>query len=67
MQATTPLGSALATPLLVHTQLAAASIAMALVAGLPALYLIFAVGDRSSAPTADHAPKPTMYDAKDSH
>jgi MFS family permease len=55
MQATPPLGSALVTPLLVHSRLATASIVMTLVAGLPGLYLIFAVSDESSAPTADHA------------
>ncbi|MEH1130353.1 MFS transporter [Micromonospora sp. CPCC 206061] len=65
MQATPPLGSALVTPLLAHTQLVTASIAMTLVAGLPALYLIFAVNDGSSTPTADHAPKPTAYDAEE--
>ena len=56
MQATPPLGAALATPLLGQPRLATASVAMALIAGLPALYLIFAVDDRSSTPTADQTP-----------
>ncbi|GAA4706694.1 MFS transporter [Phytohabitans rumicis] len=40
MQATPPIGSALATPLLVGGRLTAAAVVMTLVAGLPALYLI---------------------------
>jgi MFS family permease len=67
MQATPPLGSALVTPLLVHAQLVTASIAMTLVAGLPALYLIFAVNDGSSTPTLVHAPKATAHDAEQRH
>jgi len=42
MQATPPIGAALATPLLVRDQLPAAAVAMTAIAGLPALYLIFA-------------------------
>jgi MFS family permease len=67
MQATPPLGAALVTPLLVHTQLATASIAMTVIAGLPALYLIFAVGDGSSAPVAGHAPNPTVHVTQERH
>jgi hypothetical protein len=33
---------------------------MTVVAGLPALYLVFAVGDGPSAPAAGHPPKPTV-------
>ncbi|MFC8800928.1 MFS transporter [Promicromonospora sp. NPDC057138] len=40
MQATPPLGSAIAIPLLANGQLAAAAITMALIAGLPSLYLV---------------------------
>jgi MFS family permease len=43
MQATPPLGSALVTPLLVHDHLVIAAVAMALVAGLPSLYLMLAI------------------------
>jgi MFS family permease len=67
MQATPPLGTALVTPLLVHTQLVAASIAMTVIAGLPALYLIVAVGDGSSAPTAGAAERPTVHVADERH
>jgi hypothetical protein len=52
MQATPPLGAALVTPLLVRDNLAAAATAMTLVAGLPAVYLIFAVRDDVRAPGA---------------
>src|SRR5262245_28006411 len=48
MQATPPLGAALVTPLLVHGQLNAAAAAMAAIAGVPALYLIF--GDAARTP-----------------
>jgi MFS family permease len=48
MQATPPIGSALVTPLLVHGQLAAAAIAMAVIAGLPGLYLIVAVTEEGA-------------------
>jgi hypothetical protein len=58
MQATPPLGAALVTPLLVHDQLAPAAVAMTLVAGLPALYLILTISDEPPALTADYAPKP---------
>jgi MFS family permease len=40
MQSTPPIGSAVVTPLLVHSRLNAAAVAMALVAGLPALWLL---------------------------
>jgi len=40
MQATPPIGAALVTPLLAHGQLATATFAMTLIAGLPALYPI---------------------------
>lgn len=46
MQATPPLGSALVTPLLVQDRLAVAAIAMTVVAGVPAVYLIVGVTDR---------------------
>jgi hypothetical protein len=42
MQATPPIGAALVTPLLVGSHLAAAAVAMTLIAGLPALYLLLA-------------------------
>jgi MFS family permease len=57
MQATPPLGSALVTPLLVHDRLATATVAMAVIAGLPALYLIVGVSDTSPAPTAGGIPE----------
>jgi MFS family permease len=50
MQATPPVGSALVTPLLVQDRLATAAIAMSVIAGLPALYLLVAVPDSSPAP-----------------
>jgi MFS family permease len=50
MQATPPLGAALVTPLLVRGQLAAAAVAMAAIAGVPALYLIF--GDAARTPAS---------------
>ena len=52
---------------LVHGQLATAAVAMTVIAGLPALYLIFAVSDESPAPTAGHTPKPAVYDAENRH
>jgi MFS family permease len=59
MQATPPLGAALVTPLLVRDELAFAAIAMAIIAGLPSLYLMLAVTDRVPAPPADGSPPPT--------
>jgi len=53
MQATPPLGSALATPLLVRDQLTIAAITMTVIAGLPGLYLILAITDRAQTPAAD--------------
>lgn len=47
MQSTPPIGTALVTPLLVHSQLAIAAVVMAAVAGLPGLYLLFAVSEES--------------------
>jgi predicted MFS family arabinose efflux permease len=66
MQATPPVGSALVTPLLVHDRLATAAIAMTVIAGLPALYLLVAVAESSPAPAADHAEKPAVADADNS-
>jgi MFS family permease len=63
MQATPPLGAALVTPLLVRGQLATAAVAMTLIAGLPALYLILAVSDEPPAPTPKHTPESVTYDA----
>jgi len=48
MQATPPLGAALVTPLLVRGQPNAAAVAMAAIAAVPALYLIF--GDVARSP-----------------
>ncbi|MGW5365073.1 MFS transporter [Actinopolymorpha pittospori] len=47
MQSTPPIGTALVTPLLVHSQLAIAAVVMAAIAGLPGLYLLFAVSEES--------------------
>jgi predicted MFS family arabinose efflux permease len=66
MQATPPVGSALVTPLLVHDRLATAAIAMTVIAGLPAFYLLVAVAESSPAPAADHAEKPAVADADNS-
>ncbi|GIJ60189.1 MFS transporter [Virgisporangium aurantiacum] len=49
MQATPPIGAALVTPLLVGSHLAVAAVAMTLIAGLPALYLIAGRPVRDSA------------------
>src|SRR5262245_6271502 len=49
MQATPPLGAALVTPLLVRGQPNAAAVAMAAIAAVPALYLIFGDAARSPA------------------
>jgi MFS family permease len=51
MQATPPLGAALVTPLLVRGQPNAAAVAMAGIAAVPALYLIF--GDAARSPAGD--------------
>jgi MFS family permease len=64
MQATPPLGSALVTPLLVQDRLATAAIAMTVIAGLPAVYLLVAVTDSSPAPAADHAQRPAVRPAR---
>jgi predicted MFS family arabinose efflux permease len=66
MQATPPVGSALVTPLLVHDRLATAAIAMTVIAGLPALYLLVAVAESSPAPAADHSEKAADADADNS-
>jgi MFS family permease len=50
MQATPPLGSALVTPLLVRDQLVTAAVAMTVIAGLPALYLIGAATSETATP-----------------
>ena len=65
MQATPPIGAALVTPLLVHAQVALAAVAMTVIAGLPALYLSFAVTDQPPDSTAGHTPTPPAYDAGD--
>jgi hypothetical protein len=49
MQATPPVGAALVTPLLVGSHLVAAAVAMTLIAGLPALYLMLADAAQESA------------------
>jgi hypothetical protein len=54
MQATPPLGAALVTPLLVGGRLAAAAATMALVAGVPALYLLFGLPATAPAAAWDH-------------
>jgi hypothetical protein len=55
------------TPLLVDDRLATAAVAMTVIAGLPALYLLVAVTDGSPAPAADHVQKPTVADADNAH
>ena len=65
MQATPPLGAALVTPLLARGQLAPAALAMTLIAGLPALYLILASSDGPLGVTAGDTPQPAAYDAED--
>jgi hypothetical protein len=49
MQATPPLGAALVTPLLMRDQLTVAAVAMTLIAGLPALYLVLTAADTEPA------------------
>jgi MFS family permease len=60
MQATPPLGAALVTPLLVRGQPNAAAVAMAAIAAVPALYLIF--GDAARSPAGGLVPQELSRD-----
>jgi hypothetical protein len=62
MQATPPLGAALVTPLLVRGQPNTAAVAMAAIAAVPALYLIF--GDAARSPAGDPATQELSRDLR---